>query len=63
MYNSYLSILVRDPSIYNYLISEEKLNSLLDEKYYEFIIVQNYIADCVIWVSKEKGATEDEMVG
>ena len=35
----------------------------LDEKYYEFIIVQNYIADCVIWVSKEKGATEDEMVG
>ena len=35
----------------------------LDEKYYEFIIVQNYIADCVIWVSKEKGVTEDEMVG
>ena len=35
----------------------------LYEKYYKFIIVQNYITDCVIWVPKEKGTTEDEMVG
>ena len=35
----------------------------LYEKYYKFIIVQNYITDCVIWVPKEKGTTKDEMAG
>ena len=35
----------------------------LNEKYYKFVTVQNYVVDWVTRIPKEKGTTEDEIVG